>query len=352
MNHAKLKAALAGEKPYRLRQAEEAVYRNLISSWDEATSLPPALREKLEAEVPISTLAATGESVAAKGNTVKATFRCEGGAVIEAVIMHYQGGRNTVCVSSQAGCPMACAFCATGTLGLKRNLTVGEIVDQVLHFARILKTQGETVKNVVVMGMGEPFHNYDNVMAAIRILNDAKGLAIGARKLSISTCGLVPGILRLADEPLQVNLAISLHAPDDELRSRLMPVNNAYPLAKLFAAIRTYLQKTNRKVMFEYLLISGVNDSLEQAAALADLLVRESPAGLGQPTPLYHVNLIKYNPTEVPGPVGGPFEPSSTERCQAFMQVLYDRGVSATQRMTFGSDIEAACGQLVAKNSL
>lgn len=352
MDSAQLLAALAEEKPYRRRQAEEAVYRQLISSWQEATSLPPALREKLEQEVPVSTLTApAGERLSAEGNTIKTTLRCADGALVEAVLMHYQGGRNTVCVSSQVGCPMACAFCATGTLGLKRNLAAHEIVEQVLHFARLLKPHGETVKNVVVMGMGEPFHNYDNVMAAIRTLNDPKGLAIGARKLSISTCGIVPGILRLADEPLQVNLAISLHAPDDELRSRLMPVNRAYPLERLFEAIRTYLQKTNRKVMFEYLLIDGVNDRPEQATALADLLSRENPDGSGTPTPLYHVNLIRYNPTEVQGFDGRGFRPSSTEACQEFMQALYDRGVSATQRMTFGVDIDAACGQLAAKNT-
>lgn len=377
MDVAKLQSALEGEKKYRLNQAKEAVYRGLISSWDEATVLPPALREKLSKEAPISTLEVVSESTSSRSDTTKCALKCADGQVIETVLMRHQAspqrkadgddesGRNTVCVSSQAGCPMACAFCATGTMGLKRNLTSYEIVEQVLHFARKLKAEGETVTNMVLMGMGEPFHNYDNVMEALRTLNDPKGLAFGVRRMSISTCGIVPGILKLADDPMRVNLAISLHAPNDELRSKLMPVNNAYPLAKLFDAIKTYLTKTNRKVMFEYLLIEGVNDTPEVANELADLLARENPFEHGRQTPLYHVNLIKYHATEVLGSAAerfglpidsksgkGTFPSSPLERRRAFQQVLYDRGVSVTHRITFGEDIDAACGQLANKTQV
>ena len=347
---------------FRLKQARELVYRTLISDWDEATALPVDLRARLREQAPVSTLAPVRQAVSSKGDTCKTLFRLGDGLEIETVLMRHEKERNTVCVSSQAGCPMACAFCATGTMGLKRNLTSDEIIDQVLYYARKLKAEGHAVTNVVLMGMGEPFHNYDGVMAAFRSLNDPKGMAFGVRRMSISTCGIVPGILKLADDPLRVNLAVSLHAPNDELRSKLMPVNTAYPLAKLFDAIKTYLGKTNRKVMFEYLLIEGVNDAPAIAVELADLLARENPDGSGRPTPLYHVNLIKYHATEVLGsaaerfglPVDpktgrGTFPSSPLGRRLAFQQVLYDRGVSVTHRVTFGEDIDAACGQLANK---
>ncbi|WKZ29211.1 MAG: 23S rRNA (adenine(2503)-C(2))-methyltransferase RlmN [Patescibacteria group bacterium] len=359
-----LATALAGEPAYRIKQASELVFRGLISDWDEASSLPLDLRAKLKAEVPISTLVPVQSSTSSKGDTQKTLFRLTDGQQIEAVLMRHEGERNTVCVSSQAGCPMACAFCATGTMGLKRNLESHEIVEQVLHYARLLKREGDVLTNVVLMGMGEPFHNYDRVMDALRLMNDPKGLAFGVRRMSISTCGIVPGILKLADDPMRVNLAISLHAPNDDLRSRLMPVNKAYPLAKLFDAIKTYIRKTNRKVMFEYLLIEGVNDTPEIAEELADLLCRENPDGSGDPTPLYHVNLIKYHATEVLGsaaerfglPVDartgkGTFPSSPLDRRRAFQQILYDRGISVTHRITFGEDIDAACGQLANKET-
>jgi 23S rRNA (adenine2503-C2)-methyltransferase len=284
--------------------------------------------------VPFSSLEEVRSSSSARGDTTKVAFKLADGNLIETVLMQHYGERNTVCVSSQAGCPMKCSFCATGTMGLKRNLTTAEIVDQVMHFARQLKPKGERVTNMVFMGMGEPMHNYDNVMAAVRVLNDQKGLSLGARHISISTCGIVPGILRMADEPLQVNLAISLHAPNDALRTRLMPVNRAYPLAKLMAAIETYVAKTNRKVMFEYLMIQGLNDGLEIADELAVLMKK----------PLYHVNLIKYHTT-------GSYVTSPREQRSAFMDRLIQLGVSVTHRITFGEDIDAACGQLANKHA-
>ncbi len=364
MDTTALVSALQGQPAYRIAQAKELVFRGLISNWSEATSLSKELRVKLAAEISISSVESVRSASSTKGDTRKEVLRLRDGQLIETVLMRHEDERATVCVSSQAGCPMACAFCATGTLGLKRNLTSEEIVDQVLHFARFLKKEGEAVTNVVLMGMGEPFHNYDNVLAALRTLNDPKGFGFGARRMSISTCGIVPGILRLAEEPMQVNLAVSLHAPNDDLRSRLMPVNKAYPLEKLFDAIKTYVQKSGRKVMFEYLLIDGVNDSVQIADELADLLIRENPEGRNRPTGLYHVNLIKYHTTDVsaaaaerfglpinPASGTGTFPSSPVDRRKAFLQVLEERGISVTHRITFGEDIDAACGQLANKEA-
>ncbi len=336
MDVAKLQSALEGmgEKPYRLTQAKDAVFRQLVSHWNEATALPPALREKLNATIPISEFEVVRESESERGDTCKAALKLTDGNLIETVLMRHSNGRNTVCVSSQAGCPMACTFCATGTMGLKRNLTTSEIVAQVLHFSRQLAAKGERVTNMVMMGMGEPMHNYDNVMAAIRILNDQKGLALGARHMSISTCGIVAGIHRMADEPLQVNLAVSLHAPNDELRTRLMPVNRAYPLAKLMPAIDAYIAKTGRKVMFEYLLIDGLNDTPAVITELAVLLKK----------PLYHLNLIKYHTT-------GAFVSTGRDRRTEILDYMKKAFVSVTHRITFGEDIDAACGQLANKHS-
>jgi len=345
MDIALLKSTLeaAGEKPYRYGQAFEAVFSGLISDWDEATVLPESLRATLKAAVPISSLELVSDTVSAMADTRKVAFKLRDGNVIETVLMRHRTklqeaefateGRRTVCVSSQAGCPMKCSFCATGTMGLKRNLTAEEILDQVMWFARELKKDGERVTNVVLMGMGEPMHNYDNVMGALRTMNEQKGLAIGARHLSISTCGIVPGILRMAEEKFQVNLAISLHAPNDELRTRLMPVNRAYPLTKLMPAVEQYLAKTGRKVMFEYLLIDGLNDTEQVAEELAVLMRK----------PLYHVNLIKYHTT-------GAYVTSPRENRTRFMDILKQRGVSVTHRITFGEDIDAACGQLANKH--
>lgn len=322
-----------GEKSYRFTQAKEAVFKQLISDWNEATTLPPAMRAKLNEVCPIQQFEVVRETESERGDTRKAALKLPDGNLIETVLMRHEGGRNTVCVSSQAGCPMACTFCATGTMGLKRNLTTGEIVAQVLHFSRLLNVVGERVTNMVFMGMGEPMHNYDAVMKAVRIFNDQKGLAIGARHISISTCGIVAGINRMADEPLQVNLAISLHAPNDTLRTSLMPVNRAYPLGKLMPAIDNYIAKTGRKVMFEYLLIENLNDTQEVMQELAVLMKK----------PLYHVNLIKYHTT-------GAYVSSPRDRRTACLDELKKAGVSVTHRITFGEDIDAACGQLANKH--
>ena len=337
-----------GEKDYRLKQIKKAVFCDLINNWDEATALSKELREELKKEFPIASLELLNLPAGEAGliesknkDSAKAVFKLEDGNIIETVLMKHlntkeddvKAGRNTVCISSQAGCAIGCGFCATGKMGLKRNLTSEEIVDQVLFFARLLKKENQAVNNVVFMGMGEPFLNYDNTIEAIRILNDKDGFNLGIRHISVSTCGIAPGIAKFADENFQANLAISLHASDDKTRSQLMPINNTYPLAVLMKAVDDYVKKTNRKVMFEYLLIDGVNDRLEDANNLAKLMKNS----------LYHVNLIKYHDT------GGDFKPSSKLRRDKFFDTLKKFGVSVTFRVSFGEDIMAACGQLAGK---
>ena len=248
--------------------------------------------------------------------------------------MKHADQRNTVCISSQVGCSVGCQFCATGELGFKRNLSDWEIAEQVLYFARFLKKDGEKVNNVVFMGMGEPFLNYDNVLGAIRILNDKDGFNLGARHISVSTVGIVEGIKKFTAEDLQVNLAISLHAPDNVLRSKLVPLNKTYPIEKVLAAADEYIKKTKRRVMFEYLMIDGVNDGEKQAVTLAKLLKK----------PLYFLNLISYNPTG-----HCEFKSSPGWKIKKFKEILEKAKVSVTQRHGFGKEIKGACGQLAAR---
>ncbi|MEK7478468.1 MAG: 23S rRNA (adenine(2503)-C(2))-methyltransferase RlmN, partial [Patescibacteria group bacterium] len=305
----------------------KSLFQDLINNWQEAIGLPLALREKLDKEFPIEISA---ESFTSKDkNTVKTLITLEDGLEVETVLMRHKDNRNTVCVSSQVGCPMNCSFCATGKMGFKRNLEVWEILEQILFFARYLKDLNEKITNVVFMGMGEPFLNYQNVMTAIRILNDKNGFNLGARHISISTCGIIEGIKKLADEDMQINLAISLHAPDNETRSKIMPANKNYPIEKILKAVDEYIKKTNRQVMFEYIMLKNVNDSEEHAIALAKLLKK----------PLYMVNLIVYNPT-------GLFYPSPASQIKKFKEILESEGITVTQRHEFGQDIEGACGQL------
>ncbi len=318
------------EKPFRLKQAERAIFARLISSWEHATDLPDQMRAYLREKVPIVSIKEMSRSQSSRGDSTKVLLQLDDGLIIESVLIQHQGGRNTVCVSSQAGCPMRCEFCATGQHGFSRNLTTREIVEQVLHLARELNKKSERVSNVVFMGMGEPFHNYDEVLRAVRIINNKDGLNVAARKISISTCGIVPGIRKLSIEPLQLNLAISLHAPNDQHRSALMPVNGTYPISDVMKEVEMYVSRTKRKVMFEYLLIYEINDTLKHAEQLAQLLGRNS---------LYHVNLIRYHRT-------GKFTPSPRERRDAFHDHLKKRGVSVTHRVSFGEDIKAACGML------
>ena len=330
-----------GYSAFRARQAKKSVFARLIADWNEASDLPADLRDLLKDKIAISEIAPITREESAKGDAIKILFQASDGFFIEAVLMKHDRNRRTVCVSSQVGCAMNCSFCATGKLGFQRNLTAGEIVDQVLYFARILKDKKEMVTNVVYMGMGEPFNNYDNVMESVRILNDKDGFNLGARHISISTCGVAAGIKKFADEKSQVNLAISLHAPTDEIRSKIMPVNLAYPLKKLMPVIAGYVEKTRRKVMFEYILLGGVNDSDKCARELAGLMKRNK---------LYHVNLIKYHQTFRKGESTPTFRVSSQEQMRRFFDILKKAGVSCTFRVSFGEDIAGACGQLAGGN--
>ncbi|PIV51972.1 23S rRNA (adenine(2503)-C(2))-methyltransferase RlmN [Candidatus Falkowbacteria bacterium CG_4_9_14_3_um_filter_36_9] len=324
-----LKIILKDEPSYRYRQVEKAIYKDLINDWAEATNLPKNLRQKLNHECP---LAINGEIFKSKDNkTIKAVISLADGKKIESVLMRHRGGRNSICVSSQVGCLLGCQFCATGAMGYKRNLNKSEIIEQFLFLARYLNKINplEKISNVIFMGMGEPFLNYENVLGAIYDINDQNKIGLGARHISISTAGIIDGIKKLAKEKLQINLAISLHAPDDKLRSELMPINKRYPLPKLLAAVDNYIIKTSRRVMFEYLLIDNINDTFTQSKKLAVLMKK----------PLYLVNLISYNPT-------GKFEPSSREAIKKFRNILEKEGVAVTQRNSLGQDINAACGQL------
>ncbi|NMC51715.1 23S rRNA (adenine(2503)-C(2))-methyltransferase RlmN [Candidatus Kuenenbacteria bacterium] len=326
----KLKQILSAEPSFRLSQALRLIFVDLLGTWAPATVFPIVLREKLQQEFPLPLDAK--EFPSSDGRTIKILLKLADGLSVESVLMSYPGQRNTVCVSSMVGCPLACTFCATGKLGFQRNLTAGEIVDQVLYFSRYLKSKGGRVDNVVFMGMGEPFLNYDNVLEAIRFLNSKDSLNIGARHFSISTAGIPVGIKKLAKENLAVNLAVSLHAPNDQLRASLMPIARQYPLEQIFQAVDYYLSASHRKVMFEYLLIKDKNDGPAAAEALAKLIKKK----------LYHLNLMTYNLT-------GIFESSPPDRCRIFQSILEKKKVSVTFRHSFGGDIAAACGQLAGR---
>jgi 23S rRNA (adenine2503-C2)-methyltransferase len=318
------------EQPYRARQIWEGLYKHYYQSADEFTALPKALRAQLKAELRFESLTPSLKFDSSDGHTRKTLFKLPDGHAIEAVLMHYDK-RRTLCISTQAGCAMGCVFCATGQMGFKRHLTSGEIVAQVMYYARLLHDDNRTVTNVVLMGMGEPFHNYDNTMAAIDRLNDPQGYNFGARRFTISTAGLIPAIQRFAKEKRQVNLAVSLHAAQNDLRLSMMPINKRYPIEDLIAACREYVNATGRRITFEWALIDHVNDSPEEARRLAALL-----QGL-----LCHVNAIPLNPT-----YGYKGTATSRERAQQFQQILEQAGVPCTIRMRRGIDIQAGCGQL------
>jgi 23S rRNA (adenine2503-C2)-methyltransferase len=320
-----------GEPAYRTRQALEAK-RAGAAGWDQVATLPKALRARLADAVPLWAVEPE-ERVVSRDGTVKWRLRAGDGAVLEAVLIAHGGGRRTVCLSSQAGCALGCRFCATGAMGPGRDLTAAEIVDQAMIAATEAKAQDARLANVVFMGMGEPLQNLDAVLEACAGLNDPEGLGISARKIAISTVGWVPGIATLAAHPLPVRLAVSLHAADDETRSRLMPINRRYPIANLIAACRRYCDSTGRRVFIEYLLLDGVNDGPQDARRLAGL-VRDGR---------FHVNLIEYNPT------AGPYRGSSFERREAFVRNLAAAGIEASVRRSRGADVSAACGQLAAQ---
>lgn len=324
-----------GQPAYRARQIWQGLYRNLWDSPEQFSNLPLALRNCLFETYGLSTLLARQTLQSNDGETAKTLFELPDGKAIETVLMRYDV-RRTLCISTQAGCAMGCVFCATGQMGFKRHLTSGEIVEQVIFYARKLQREGEQVTNIVIMGMGEPFHNYQNTLAAIDRLNHPDGFNLGARRFTISTVGIVPMINAFAAEKRQVNLAISLHAANDELRSSMLPINRKYPLSQLMDACRDYVEKTNRRITFEWALIQGVNDTPEHAAELVALT-----RGL-----LCHVNIIPLNPTHRYSGQG-----STRERAEAFRAQLEQAGLPCTIRIRRGIDIHAGCGQLATQHS-
>jgi len=330
-----------GEPVFRAQQLARWVYRRLAISYDEMTDLPLLLRQKLSERYQLHAMTPVTE-VKSKDGTVKVLFRLGDGATIETALMLYAAGegraRNTICVSTQAGCAIGCPFCATGQQGFIRNLTSGEIIDQVLYFARKVndaKPDGGArvghITNIVFMGMGEPLANYEALLRAIETINDPAGFGIGARSITVSTVGLVPQIEKLVNEPFQVGLAVSLHAAENDTRDRLVPVNKLYPLDEVLEACRQYVEKTGRRVTFEYTLFSGINDSTQSARLLAGLL-----KGMN-----CHVNLIAANTTTNPE-----YRPSSKRVILEFEGELKRLGVNCTVRASRGQDIDAGCGQL------
>jgi 23S rRNA (adenine2503-C2)-methyltransferase len=329
-----------GQPAYRARQLWEWLYQRHVVEFEAMSNLPVALRQRLQAEATANPLAPIAQVVSAARDTYKVLFRLADGYTIEAVLMLYER-RRTLCISSQAGCAMGCTFCATAIGGLGRNLTAGEIAAQVLYFANYLSDptigpetaveRPTTVTNIVLMGMGEPMHNYKNVWNALRRLTDPTAFGLGARNITLSTVGLAPMIDRMAEEGLQIGLAVSLHAPNDEVRSPLAPINRRYPVDELLQAVERYIAKTHRRVTFEYALMRGINDSPQLAQELADKL---------KPL-LCHVNVIPLNP--IPD---SPYQPTSDEDAARFVEILRENGVSATIRLRRGIEINAGCGQL------
>src|SRR5438874_1681862 len=338
-----------GEASFRAKQLYSWLYQHLVADFSAMTNLPRALRSHLAEEASIGPMIVRSELHSKDDRTRKILLELADGKLIESVLMLYpplgeNSPRATVCVSTQAGCAFGCTFCATGQMGFDRHLSAGEIVAQVLFFARELRADPWTaaglpgsapidhITNIVLMGMGEPLHNYDNVLQALRILNSADGFNLGARHMTVSTVGLVPAIRKLSQEPLQINLAISLHAPTDELRSQTMPINKKYPLEELIAACKDYIAATGRQVTFEYVLLAGVNDTAEYAHLLGTLL-----APLKQ---FAHVNCIPVNATSAD------FKSPNDEAISVFRSVLFKHRISNSVRAARGDDIAAACGQL------
>lgn len=320
-----------GQKSFRIKQLYNWLYRTPVTSFEEMTNLAKDLREQLRQDFRIENLEIETKQVA-KDGTVKYLFKLEDNNFIEAVLMFHDYGKS-LCITSQVGCNMGCKFCASGLLKKVRNLTAGEMVSQVMT---VYHDQQEPINRVVIMGTGEPFDNYDNVMKFIRIINDPQGLALGARHITVSTCGLVDKIRAFGDEGIQVNLAVSLHGANDQVRGKLMPINKASNMDDLRKAIVEYIQKTNRRVTFEYIMLKDVNDQLPDARQLAHYL-----RGLNA-----YVNLIPYNAVDEQG-----FQASEGETIREFRNELLRLHIQATIRKEHGQDIDGACGQLRAKKS-
>ncbi len=317
---------------YRRQQFSQAVYKDLIPNWDELTTWSKDLRDKLQNEIEFNTLILEKELISKRQDTIKVLFKRKfDGQRIETVLMRHADGRNTVCVSCMVGCPVNCQFCATGKMGFGGNLSAAEIVDQVLHFQRWLKPHDAHVTNVVYMGMGEPMLNLANVQGSIDVLIDPAMLGLGARRLTISTSGYIPQFKKLVADGFRGRVAISLHAPNQELRAQMMPVAKIFPLDKLIEALDDYVALTNKRVTYEYIMIKNVNDQVEHALQLVDLFKNR----------LAHINLIPYNPIREES-----FERSLPEQIRKFTSVLNEHGVEHTIRVTMGDDVNAACGQL------
>ncbi len=328
-------AVALGQPAFRGAQIARWLYRRFATGVDQMTDLPAGFREQLRKQARIGGAVVQDAVRSPDGDTEKVLLKNRDGASIETVLMRQPAGsgafRNTLCLSSQVGCAVGCPFCATGQSGWFRNLSAGEIVEQVLYWARVLDQRGERVHNLVYMGMGEPLGNYANVWKSIRILNDHDGFGLGARHMTLSTSGIAPRIERMADEGIQVNLAVSLHAAENSLRDELVPINKRYPLEQLMDACRLYLDRTNRRITFEYVLLRDVNDARPQALQLANLV-----KGM-----LCHVNLIPLNPEP-----SSRYSPPTSESIDAFADVLRYQGLPVTVRRERGQEIAAACGQL------
>ena len=334
-----------GEPAYRAKQVRRHLFGGDVDSFDEMTDLPKALRAGLEDAFAFSAVTLVADTRSHDGETHKGLFALDEGARVEAVLMPYHRiadngewtvERNAVCISTQVGCAMACAFCATGEMGLTRNLSATEIVDQVRYWQRVLTRRAERVSHVVFMGMGEPLHNYVATVAAVRTLIDPDAFGISARRVTISTAGVVPKIDALADESLPINLAVSLHAPNDAVRKAIMPIDRKWDIDAVLEASRRYVRKTKRRLTFEYVLLGGVNDAPEHAREL----VRRVKGDGAVPLALFHVNLIPVNR----GPGG--FVRPSEERMDRFAAILREGGLAASVRISRGQDIAAGCGQL------
>jgi 23S rRNA (adenine2503-C2)-methyltransferase len=319
-----------GEKAYRVDQILQWVYSRGVCKWESMLNLPLSLREQLSAQFSLRALQEIRQEVSANQETIKFLWKLSDGQLVESVLI-IAPQRRTVCVSSQVGCPARCSFCASGKKGLLRNLTAGEIVEQVYHTQTFLKQKGERVSHIVFMGMGEPFANMDAVLKAIRFLSDPKRLGISQRKMTVSTVGIVEGIERFTEENLQVSLALSLHAPNQTLRQRLIPYARKYSLDAILAAMLAFAEKSGRDITYEYTLLAGINDQPEHARELANLL-------RGHPCT---VNLIPYNPID-----GIHFKRPSKDAVDTFRSILQAHNIPSTQRYTKGKDIQAACGQL------
>ncbi len=318
---------------FRAKQMYNWGYEHLVTSYGDMKNLPTSLQEQLEDELPFATMKMVDQQVTDNGDTYKLLYETFDGQVVETVLMLYPD-RATVCVSCQVGCAVGCAFCATGLGGLTRSLTAGEMVQQTIDAARQAKKLNRNLTNLVMMGMGEPLQNYKETMKFINIIHDPRGLNFGARRITVSTSGIVPRIDALADEPLQLNLAVSLHAPNNDLRNDLVPINGRWPVEELLAACDRYIEKTGRRISFEYALMNGINSSDEVAHELGALLRGR----------LCHVNVIPFNPVEVLN-----FERPNVETIDRFAEIVQSHGVPTTVRYSRGVEIDAACGQLRAR---